>query len=94
MKRARVGVIAAAILAVATIAWAQKPPDFSGTWTPDPPPEAAGGGGRGGGGPMTVKQTATDLTVERTTQRGAVSTTASSTAQRPRSPWARPRARP
>jgi hypothetical protein len=28
------GVIAAAILAVATVAWAQKP-DFSGTWTLD-----------------------------------------------------------
>ena len=32
MKLARMGVIAAAILAVATVAWAQKP-DFSGTWT-------------------------------------------------------------
>ena len=30
MKLARVGAIAAAILAVATVAWAQKP-DFSGT---------------------------------------------------------------
>jgi hypothetical protein len=76
MKRARVGVIAAAILAVATIAWAQKAPDFSGTWTPDPPPDAAAGtGGRGGGGPMTVKQTATDLTVERQGRQGPVSTT-------------------
>ena len=34
MKRARVGMIATAILAVATMAFAQKP-DFSGTWTPD-----------------------------------------------------------
>ena len=32
MKLARVGVIAVAILAAATVAWAQKP-DFSGTWT-------------------------------------------------------------
>jgi hypothetical protein len=72
MKLARVGVIAAAILAVATVASAQKP-DFSGTWTLDPasaPP--AGGGGRGGGGgalgngPATVKQTADALTIERT----------------------------
>jgi hypothetical protein len=72
MKVARVGVIAAAILAVATVASAQKP-DFSGTWTLDPasaPP--AGGGGRGGGGgalgngPATVKQTADALTIERT----------------------------
>lgn len=70
MKRARVGVIAAAIFAVATVAWAQKP-DFSGTWTPDPAASGApaGGGeaqgrGRGMGGPMTVKQTADTLTIE------------------------------
>ncbi len=84
MKLARVGVIAAAVLAVATLAWAQKT-DFSGTWTLDAeasgapaggapaggaPGGGGGGGGRGGGrgglgqGGM-VKQTATDLTVER-----------------------------
>lgn len=72
MKRVRIGGVAAAILAVATMAWAQKP-DFSGTWTLDP--EASqmggggagrqgGGGGRGMAGPMTVKQTADTLTVE------------------------------
>ena len=74
MKLARVGVIAATILAVATVAWAQKP-DFSGTWTLDPasaPAAGGGGGGRGGGGgalgngPATVKQTAEALTIERT----------------------------
>jgi hypothetical protein len=68
MKRARVGTIAAAVLAVATMAWAQKT-DFSGTWAPDvDPAAAAGGGGRGGmmAGPMTVKQTADALTVKRT----------------------------
>lgn len=68
MKLARVGIIAAAILAVATVAFAQKP-DFSGTWTPDPPAAAGtGGGGQrgGGGGPMTVKQDATTLSIERT----------------------------
>ncbi len=75
MKVARIGVIAAAILAVATMAWAQKP-DFSGTWTLDPAASgtpAGGGGGRGGGrggilgmGPSAVKQTATELTVEST----------------------------
>ena len=88
MKVARVGVVAAAVLALATVAWAQKA-DFSGTWTLDaeasgmpaggaPGAGAAGGGqggggGRGGGrggilgmGPATVKQTATDLTVEST----------------------------
>jgi hypothetical protein len=71
MKLARVGVIAAAILAVATVAWAQKP-DFSGTWTLDPASAPAAGAGRGGGGgalgtgPATVKQTADALTIERT----------------------------
>jgi hypothetical protein len=74
MKLARVRVIAAAILAVATVAWAQKP-DFSGTWTLDPASAPAAGGegvGRGGGGgalgngPATVKQTADALTIERT----------------------------
>ena len=68
MKLARVGVMAAAILAVATVAWAQKP-DFSGTWTLDPASAPAGGGGGGGAlgnGPVTIKQTADALTVERT----------------------------
>lgn len=57
MKRARVGIIAAAIFAVAAVAFAQKP-DFSGTWTLDqeasgmaaPPAGGAPGGGGGGGG--------------------------------------------
>ena len=70
MKLERVGVIAAAILAVATVGWAQKP-DFSGTWTLDPASAPAAGGGGGGGGalgngPATVKQTADALTIERT----------------------------
>jgi hypothetical protein len=79
MKLARVGVVAAAILAVATLAWAQKS-DFSGTWTLDPAASdqpagggGGGGGGRGGGrggilgmGPSTVKQSATELVVEST----------------------------
>ena len=71
MKLARVGVVAAAILAVATVASAQKP-DFSGTWTLDPAGAPPAGGGRGGGGgalgngPATVKQTADALTIERT----------------------------
>ena len=90
MKRARIGMVAIAALAVATVAFAQAKPDFSGTWTPDAPaappagaPPAGGGGapgggggggGRGGGGPMTVKQSATELTVERTGRNGAMST--------------------
>ncbi len=77
MKRARIGIIAAAIFAVASVAFAQKP-DFSGTWTLDPEASGmaapagggGGGGGRGGGalgnGPATVKQTADTLTIERT----------------------------
>lgn len=74
MKLVRTGVIAAAVLSIATMAFAQKP-DFSGTWTidpasaPAPPPggggQGGGGGMRGGGGPMIVKQTADTLTVER-----------------------------
>jgi len=78
MKLARTGVIAAAVLSIATMAFAQKP-DFSGTWTMDPasapappaPPAGGGAGGQGGGmrsvmgGPMVVKQTADTLTVER-----------------------------
>ena len=87
MKLARVGVTAAAILAVATLAWAQKP-DFSGTWTLDAAASdqpagtgGGGGGGRGGGrggilgmGPTSVKQSATELTVEVTGQDGTKST--------------------
>jgi hypothetical protein len=76
MKVARAGVLAAAILAVASMAWAQAKPDFSGTWTLDPAASGApaggggGGGGRGGGrGGLgqggTVKQTADMLTIER-----------------------------
>jgi hypothetical protein len=89
MKLARVGVIAAAVLAVATLAWAQKP-DFSGTWTLDPaasaggaggaPGGGGGGGGRGGGrGGLgqggTVKQTADTLTVERTIGENKITST-------------------
>ena len=94
MKRARTGIIAAAILAVASLAFAQKP-DFSGTWTLDPdasgmaaggaapggaPGGGGGGGGRGGGrGGLgmggTVKQTATELTVERTIGENKVTST-------------------
>jgi hypothetical protein len=70
MKLARVGVVAAAILAMATVASAQKP-DFSGTWTLDPASAPAAGGRGGGGGalgngPATVRQTADALTIERT----------------------------
>jgi hypothetical protein len=71
MKR-KLGMTAALVVALALTGYAQKT-DFSGTWTPDVPADAAaappaggggGGGGRGMGGPMTVKQTATELSVE------------------------------
>jgi hypothetical protein len=81
MKLARTGIIAAAILAVSSVAFAQKT-DFSGTWTPDAPAAApaagagGGGGGRGGMmGPMTVKQDATMLTIERTQGENKIVTT-------------------
>ena len=80
MKLARTGIIAAAILAVSSVAFAQKP-DFSGTWTPDAPAAAPGAGGGGGGGrggmmgPMTVKQDATTLTIEQTRGENKIVTT-------------------
>lgn len=67
--------------------WAQAKPDLSGAWTfdeakSDPAPARAGGGGGGGGGrgggrggapatAMTIKQTAADLSIERTLPQGA-----------------------
>lgn len=80
MKRAGAGVVAAAaVLAVATVAFAQKP-DFSGSWTLDPDASQMGGGGGGGGrgfgaGPLTVTQTADALTIERTMGENKVTTT-------------------
>ena len=68
MKLARTGVLAAAVLSIATMAFAQAKADFSGTWTPEAPAAGApagGGGGRGMAGPMTVKQTGDTLTIER-----------------------------
>jgi hypothetical protein len=82
MKR-KLGMTAALVVALALTGYAQKA-DFSGTWVPDVPADAAaappagggGGGGRGmGGGPMTVKQTATELSVERQGRNGATTTT-------------------
>lgn len=75
----KLGLTAVLVVALAVAGYAQKP-DFSGTWTPDVDPAAAapaggGGGGRGGGGPMTVKQTATELSVERQGRGGTPTTT-------------------
>jgi len=74
--RRKLAMTAALVVALAVAGYAQKT-DFSGTWTPDVDPAAAapaGGGGRGMGGPMTVKQTATELSIERQGRQGAVTT--------------------
>ena len=81
MKR-KLAMTAALVVALAVAGYAQKP-DFSGTWTPDvaadttttTPPAGGGGGGRGMAGPMTIKQTADTLTIERTTGRGPMTQT-------------------
>jgi len=72
MKR-KFGIAAALVVALAITGYAQKP-DFSGTWTPDVSADTTGGGGGGrmGGGPMTVKQTADTLTIERQGQQGTM----------------------
>ena len=72
-------------LALPSAVWAQTRPDLSGTWAfdeakSDPAPARAGGGGggRGGGGRMggppamtlTIKQTAAELSIERTMAQG------------------------
>ena len=78
--------LAVAVALVATTA-AQAKTDLSGTWTfdeakSDPAPARAGGGGGGGGRgggrmggapatAMTIKQTAGELTMDRTTAQGA-----------------------
>jgi len=82
MKR-KLGIAAVLVVAMAVISHAQKP-DFSGTWTLDPeasgmtgggaPGGGGGGGGRGMMGPMTVKQTADTLTIERQGPNGAITT--------------------
>jgi hypothetical protein len=80
--RRKIGITAALVVALAISGYAQKP-DFSGTWTLDPEasgmaggaPGGGGGGGRGMMGPMTVKQTADTLTVERQGRNGQMTTT-------------------
>jgi hypothetical protein len=80
MKRVVAVCGAVAMLLVAASAFAQAKTDFSGKWTPEAPAAGApagGGGGRGGmgAGPMTITQTATELTIERETPNGAMKTT-------------------
>ena len=78
--RRTLGLTAVIVVALAVAGFAQKT-DFSGTWTPEAPAAGApaggggGGGGRGGGGPMTVKQTATELSIERAGRGGTPTTT-------------------
>jgi hypothetical protein len=83
MTRLVVATALAAFIALPAAGLAQAKADFSGTWTldeakSDPAPARAGGGGRGGGrmggGPataMTIKQTASELSIDRTTAMGA-----------------------
>jgi hypothetical protein len=74
--RRKFALTAVLAVALAVVGYAQKP-DFSGTWTPDEtaaPTSGGGGGGRGMAGPITVKQTADSLTVERQGRNGAMST--------------------
>jgi pectate lyase len=55
------------VVAVAGLSFAQAKPDFSGKWAPKVDAAAPPAGARGGGGgPMTLKQSATELTQERT----------------------------
>ena len=75
MKRT-LSIAAVLVLAMAVTGYAQKKPDFSGTWTPEVAADAAGGGGgRGMAGPMTVKQTADTLSIERQGRQGTMTQT-------------------
>jgi hypothetical protein len=67
MKKIALLVVMLAV-AVAGLSFAQARPDFSGKWAPKEAAAPAGGGGRGGGmaGPVTIKQSASELTQERT----------------------------
>jgi hypothetical protein len=77
--RRKLALTAVLAVALAAVGYAQKP-DFSGTWTPDEAGMAGtagggGGGGRGMGGPMTVKQTADSISIERQGRNGPMTTT-------------------
>src|SRR5512135_418570 len=63
MKKIALIVLVMAV-AVAGLTFAQAKPDFSGKWAPKEAAAPAAGARGGMGGPMTVKQTATDLTQE------------------------------
>jgi len=79
MKR-KLGMAAALVVALAVSGYAQKKPDFSGTWTVDTeksdpaPAPGGGGGGRGTGGgmmgPLTIKQTPDSISIENQGRQG------------------------
>ncbi len=86
MHKAMTVTALALVLALPSLVLAQAKTDFSGTWTfdetkSDPAPARAGGGGGGGRGggrmggapatAMTIKQTATELSMDRTLAQGA-----------------------
>ncbi len=85
----QLGLTAALVVALAISGYAQKKPDFSGTWALDqtatdaanaaaatpPAGGGGGGGGRGMGGPITIKQTADTLSIERAGRGGTPTTT-------------------
>ena len=87
MKQALIMAVAlAALVALPAPGRAQARTDFSGSWTfdaarSDPAPavgrRGGGGGGRGGGGgvptSLTITQTATQITIERTMGQGSTS---------------------
>ena len=85
MTKSLMAIMLALFVALPSAVWAQAKPDLSGTWTFDeaksePAPARAGGGGGGGGRgggrggapatAMTIKQTPTELTIERTLAQG------------------------
>jgi hypothetical protein len=85
MKQALIGAVAiAALVAVPALSQAQTKPSFAGSWTlnqekSDPAPARGGGGGGGGRGggrgggvaaQMSIKQTAAELTIDRTMGQG------------------------
>src|SRR5687768_1147079 len=84
MHKAMTVTALALVLALPSLVLAQAKTDFSGTWTfdeakSDPAPARAGGGGGGRGGgrmggapatAMTIKQTGTELSMDRTMAQG------------------------
>jgi len=83
MTKLLMAVAVGLVVVLPSVVSAQGKTDFSGTWTfdeakSDPAPAGRGGGGGRGGGrmggapatAMTIKQTATELSIDRTTAQG------------------------